>query len=193
MTDGVWMTKAELAIARRISVGSASRLIRQRRWERQPSDDGRTRVLVPWQWAKVSTSANTTDAGAARKTTTAASIECDRQPGLVQALREEIVRLRLEIGIAQSARHQAELKRDDERQAREAVEVALAEARRQAEHAHQAIEAMQKAQAFRTAEERAEQVTREAAAAQLRRLSEAMATRRSLGLWSRLLLAWRGE
>jgi hypothetical protein len=44
MTDGVWMTKAELAAARRISVGSADRLIRQRRWKRQPGDDGGTKV-----------------------------------------------------------------------------------------------------------------------------------------------------
>jgi hypothetical protein len=46
---GTWMSKAELAAARGISLASAGRLIRRHsNWRRQPSNDGNTiRVLVP--------------------------------------------------------------------------------------------------------------------------------------------------
>jgi hypothetical protein len=56
----VWMTKAELARVRRISVASADRLIRRQGWRRQPGNDGRVRVLVPPSWASKSQS-NPTD------------------------------------------------------------------------------------------------------------------------------------
>jgi hypothetical protein len=44
---GAWMTKTELARARRISIASVDRLIRRKGWRRQPGNDGRVRVLVP--------------------------------------------------------------------------------------------------------------------------------------------------
>src|SRR3954466_11064812 len=47
---GVWMTKAELAKVRRITPASADRLIRRQRWQKQPGNDGRARVLVPPDW-----------------------------------------------------------------------------------------------------------------------------------------------
>jgi hypothetical protein len=50
-TDGVWMTKAQLAAVRRISVASADRLIRRQGWRKHPGNDGRARVLVPPDWA----------------------------------------------------------------------------------------------------------------------------------------------
>src|SRR5690242_5961716 len=49
-TDGVWMTKAQLAAVRRISVASADRLIRRQGWRKHPGNDGRARVLVPPTW-----------------------------------------------------------------------------------------------------------------------------------------------
>ncbi len=193
MTNGVWMTKAELAAARRISVGSANRLIRQRRWERQPCDDGRTRVLVPRRWAEGGASSDPAVTAALIKSSSAATIGCEGRPGSVNALQEELIRLRAEIGTAQSSRRQAELERDEERQGRLAAERAVNEARQQAEQARQTAEALRKAKETPRAEDRAEQITREAASAQLRRLTEAMAARRSLGRWARLRLAWRGE
>jgi hypothetical protein len=45
--DGQWMTLAELALSRRISVPSAARLMRRRHWRRQPGNDGHIRVWVP--------------------------------------------------------------------------------------------------------------------------------------------------
>ena len=48
--DGRWLTKAELAQARRIDIASATRLIRRQGWRRQPGNDGRVRVLVPADW-----------------------------------------------------------------------------------------------------------------------------------------------
>jgi hypothetical protein len=50
--DGVWMTKAQLAALRRISVASADRLIRRQGWRKHPGNDGRARVLVPRTWAE---------------------------------------------------------------------------------------------------------------------------------------------
>jgi colicin import membrane protein len=51
-TDGIWMTKAQLAAVRRISVASADRLIRRQGWRKHPGNDGRARVLVPRIWAE---------------------------------------------------------------------------------------------------------------------------------------------
>jgi hypothetical protein len=195
MTSAVWMTKAEFAAARRISVGSANRLIRQRRWERQPCDDGRTRVLVPRRWAEDGLSSDTAVASALLQSGSKATTGCEgeRPSWGVGALQEELIRLRAEIETTQSGRRQAELERDEERQGRIAAERALSEARQQAEQAIETAEALRHAKGNLGAEERAEQITREAASAQLRRLTEAMAARRSLGLWARLRLAWRGD
>lgn len=193
MNDGVWMTKAELAALRGISIGTANRLIRQRRWERQPGDDGRTRVLVPRRWAEARVPGDTAAANALVEAGADAPAERGRLAETIGALQQEVLRLRVELETAQSERRQAELARAAEQQAREAAERALTEVRQQAEAAEQAAEALRQAKEHHAAEERAEQVTREAAAAQLRRLSEAMAARRSLGRWARLRLAWRGD
>jgi hypothetical protein len=48
--DGVWMTKREFAAARRITLGSADRMIRRHGWPRQRGNDGRARILVPDRW-----------------------------------------------------------------------------------------------------------------------------------------------
>ena len=49
-SSGTWMTKAELARARGITLGSADRLIRKQRWRRQPGNDGKVRALIPPGW-----------------------------------------------------------------------------------------------------------------------------------------------
>jgi len=193
MTDSVWMTKEELAAAHRISIGSANRLISHRRWKRQSGDDGRTRILVPRRWAKGRPSMDTAATDAPMKANSEVSTACDRGAGIVHVLREEVVSLRVELETEKSARRKAELERDQARLAQKTAEHALSETRQQAEQAIQTAEALRKAKESRAAEDRAEQVTREAAAAQLRHLTEAMAARRSLNLWGRLQLAWRGE
>jgi hypothetical protein len=45
--DGQWMTLAELAAARGVSKATAARLVRRKRWRRQPGNDGHVRVFVP--------------------------------------------------------------------------------------------------------------------------------------------------
>ena len=189
--DGIWMTKAELAAARGVSIETANRIIRRRRWERQSGVDGRTRILVPRHWSEAGSPAREHIARASG--TKNSEPAADRWPAVVAALQEEIAGLRAEIEAAQDARRQADLQRDEERRAREAAEHALDEAHRQAEAAARAAEGLRQAKENQTAEERAEEVSREVTAAQLRRLTEAMAARRSLGLWARLRLAWRGE
>jgi hypothetical protein len=64
---GVWMTKADLARVRRISVASADRLIRRQGWRKHPGKDGRARVLVPSDWA-TSRASGPTDAPRASPT-----------------------------------------------------------------------------------------------------------------------------
>jgi hypothetical protein len=44
---GQWMSVAELATKRRISEGSAARLVRRRKWQRRTDPDNVTRILVP--------------------------------------------------------------------------------------------------------------------------------------------------
>lgn len=122
-----------------------------------------------------------------------ATTACNGSPGIANAPQEELDQLRAELEAARSGHRQAELERDEERQGRIAAERALSEARREAEQALETAAALRKAKETAAAEERAEQITRDAAFAQLRRLAEAMAARRSLGRWARLRLAWRGE
>jgi len=51
-TDRVWLTKAQLAAVRKISLASADRLVRRQGWQKEPGRDGRARVLVPRAWAQ---------------------------------------------------------------------------------------------------------------------------------------------
>lgn len=44
---GQWMSVAELATKRRISEGSAARLVRRRKWQRRADPDNVMRILVP--------------------------------------------------------------------------------------------------------------------------------------------------
>ena len=193
IVDGVWMTKAELAALRRISSGSANRLIRRQRWARRRGNDGRTHVLVPKRWAEACAVSERTSASSAFELNPETDAEHDQLVATVSGLQAEVARLRAEAEAGQLARRQLETERDQERQGRELAECAAEDARHRAEEAIQAAQVLRKTRESRAAEDRAAQVTREAAAAQLRRLTEAMATRRSLGRWARLRAAWRGE
>lgn len=193
MADGLWMTKAELAALRRISSGSANRLIRGQRWARQRGNDGRTRVLVPKPWVEACADSERTSAMRGFKPNPESSTEHDRLAATLVALQAEVGQLRAEVAAAQLARGQAESARDQERHGREIAERAAEDTRQRADEALQAAQALQKAKGSRPAEDRAAQVTTEATAAQLRRLTEAMAARRSLSRWARLRAAWRGE
>jgi hypothetical protein len=51
-TDSVWLTKAQLAAVRKISLASAGRLVRRQGWQEEPGENGRARVLVPRAWAQ---------------------------------------------------------------------------------------------------------------------------------------------
>lgn len=193
MSENVWMTKAEFAAARQISLGSAHRLIRQRRWERHPGDDGRTRILVPRHWAEPRVPNDTAATSAQASPCLAETAGSETSSGDASALREEIARLRAALDTARSGRRAAEVARDQERQGRIAAEHALSDARQEAEQARETAATVGRARELAAAEERAEQITREAAFAQLRRLSEATAARRALTRWARLRLAWRGD
>ena len=48
----MWLTKAQLAAVRKISLASAGRLVRRQGWQKEPGKDGRARVLVPRAWAQ---------------------------------------------------------------------------------------------------------------------------------------------
>lgn len=51
-TDARWMSYAELAEARRITVSSAIRLVVRRGWRRQADNQGTMRALVPPKWSE---------------------------------------------------------------------------------------------------------------------------------------------
>jgi hypothetical protein len=63
--DTVLLTYAEIAAARRISVASATRLVRRRRWRRVTGNDGAVRVHVPTEWATKGTDSEDTPPGLA--------------------------------------------------------------------------------------------------------------------------------
>ena len=86
MADGVWMTKAELAALRRISSGSANRLIRGQRWARQRGNDGRTRVLVPKPWVEACANSEHTSAMRGLEPNPESSTEHDRLAATLGAL-----------------------------------------------------------------------------------------------------------
>jgi hypothetical protein len=52
------MTYAEIAAARGISALSAERLVRRRRWAKQPGNDGTVRVLIPADEARPASERN---------------------------------------------------------------------------------------------------------------------------------------
>jgi hypothetical protein len=51
-SDSVWMTKAQLAAIRRITIASADRLARRQGWQKEPGNGARARILVPTAWAE---------------------------------------------------------------------------------------------------------------------------------------------
>jgi chromosome segregation ATPase len=54
MSDGTWMTYAELAALRRINQASAFKLALRRRWRRQKNNTGQMTVFVPSAWSDTS-------------------------------------------------------------------------------------------------------------------------------------------
>ncbi len=142
-TDGVWLTKAQLAAVRRISVASADRLIRRQGWRKHPGNDGRARVLVPSDWA-ISRSFGPTDAQSGNPTDDRGAHPTDQAPDptdrprehptdnavgprditrAVSALEAAVSTLREQLAAANSRADQAE---EDRRQAEAARGAAIA-------------------------------------------------------------------
>lgn len=217
-TEGQWMTIAELAAMRGISMGSVTRLIRRQRWRRQADHQGHVRVLVPHgairraeqgrpeQGRTGSGRTGSGHAGNGAAGNGRAEQSCvdepagdlpDRHAAMVRDLRE-----RLEAAEQRAGR--AELRAREAEQARAAAEASAAAERERVAvliariEATLAVERRARAAAEATAREvvqldRAVQIAVQAEAAQLRQLRQAAAARRSLGRVERLLAAWRGD
>ena len=122
-TDGIWMTKAQLAAVRRISVASADRLIRRQGWRKHPGNDGRARVLVPADWAISRTSspmeappADPTDDQSERPAASVANpTDTESSPtditNAISALEAAVSTLREQLAAAMSRADQAEADR----------------------------------------------------------------------------------
>ena len=186
--DGQWMTVAELAALRRISKGSADRLARQRRWRRQPDQQGQLRLLVPHDaFQSAGQMLAEAPSGGHR----------DRQATVSRASQERVK-------AAEQRAERAEKRAREAEQARLAAEAAASRERDRAAmllaRTEAALAAERKARA--AAEEaaqnivpmdRAVQIAIEVAAAQLRQLHQAETARRARGLLARLWAAWRGD
>jgi len=99
--DGRWMTLAELADVRRISKASAARLMRRRRWRRQPGNDGQIRVWVPTE----------ADKPADSRPDAVADIRADVME-VIRPLQDAIGALRLQLDEANARAAKADLRAD---------------------------------------------------------------------------------
>ena len=154
----VWMTKAELARVRRISVASADRLIRRQRWRRQPGNDGRVRVLVPPLWATAPKS-DPTDSEPADPTDmldnpTNTSRAINALEGAVSTLREQLATAYAQVEAERARADRAEQGRDGERARADGLRGRLTTMQEQLADAHASLQA---AESAGTRAERAEQ------------------------------------
>jgi hypothetical protein len=120
-----WMTYAELAEARGISVASATRMAFRRKWKRQPGNDGTARVAVPIGEEKRTHGTREADQdgktdGIALAAVAALRAELEREHGRVDALQADLVtekqaRARAEgmAGAAVTRAERAEHERDE--------------------------------------------------------------------------------
>jgi hypothetical protein len=189
--DTVWLTYAELGIARGTNAAAAKRLAMRRRWRRQAGNDGTTRVSVPVSevrhW-KGDTSAHTrVDAGVNTGDDT------EVNTSVIKALEAAVASLTDRSTAAETRADRAEIRAESvEKRANEA-ERALSEERRRADRlelTHDRLETERDA-----AEARSTQAVADAQAAQqaAEELRQAEAARRGQGRWARLRVAWRGE
>jgi hypothetical protein len=143
------MSYTELAEARRITTSSAIRLVLRRGWRRQQDNQGMMRALVPPKWSEP------VSALSERAETAERAAQTERE----RANRAEVAR-RAEYSRADLLRERIDALRAALAEAAAAVEVAR----------HEAMEAMQTAEALRQAD----------------------AKWRSLGTFARVREAWRG-
>jgi hypothetical protein len=87
----------ELADARLISVASAARLMRRRRWRRQPGNDGHIRVFVPAGEQEPKTDARTDDRADVRP-----EVRAERWPDIIADISEVIGPLQDAIGVLEA-------------------------------------------------------------------------------------------
>jgi len=193
--DSEWMTYAQLAEARGISLRAAVRMTQRQRLRRQPGNDGKVRVLVPRDMLKPSHRASQDDgrdvlrppgqddAGDAqdvlRTAIDALKGENAALKGQVEMQTSAIADLRIDLDQARTeaiaARRAADRLRDERDDAEARAKAGLAETG----------EALQQLQAAQVAQAAAEE-----AAAALRRAADA---RRVRGRWARLRAAWGGR
>lgn len=186
--EGVWLTKAELAQRRAISVASATKLIRRSGWRRQPGNDGRIRVLVPWDHA-----------GTSREDSEPPTDHVPGTEGRDSSAAFETALTAIE------AAHAAELaairaQADASEQGRIAVQeladramAQLADAGERADRADARADRLERDLSSALAV--ADRARADASKAQDRadELTRAEEARRGQGRWARLRVAWRGE
>ena len=169
--DSRWMSYTELAEARRITTSSAIRLVLRRGWRRQQDNQGMMRALVPPKWSEPAPGRNIDAAAhfaetieALEASVSALSERAETAERAAQTERERANR-------AEVARRAEYSRADLLRERIDALRAALAEAAAAVEVArHEAMEAMQTAEALRRAD----------------------AKWRSLGTFARVREAWRG-
>jgi hypothetical protein len=147
----VWMTKAELARVRRISVASADRLIRRQGWRKERGNDGRARVLVPMTWTQKRYAdptdksdgplADPTDVRRINPTDNVRIISVLEAE--VAAVREDLARERDRADRAEQDRHHAEARADRAEQRTDRAEADREAERARADTLRDRVDAMQ--------------------------------------------------
>jgi hypothetical protein len=211
MSDGTWMTYAELAALRRINQASAFKLALRRRWRRQKNNTGQMTVFVPSAWSDTSLD----DAHDMSRRTEAFRGDPTDLTRAISALEAAVSALRDQLAAANGRADRAEAGREAERERANDLagrladaQAELAAAQSQAEAATaRAMAAMQadlaKAEAegdaltIETAELTAQVKAAKAEAREAQdraeELQRADATRRGRGRLARLRAAWRGS
>jgi hypothetical protein len=164
-----WMTYAELGKVREISTASATRLSFRRKWRRQGGNDGVVRVAVPLHEAKPHSDKTPDDGDDDRGyiIRTVSTLEV-----AVSTLREQLERERGRTDRAEERAGKAEEGREVERKRANQAEAETGTLRLQLEQARrEAQDAISAAEALRQAD----------------------AARRRQGVLARVVAAWRGE
>jgi hypothetical protein len=165
VSEGRWLTYAELAQLRGIDRASAFKLVLRHKWRRQKNNQGQVIALVPSDFSDQRDASRDNGYDASHAFETALAAIRETHAGEVQALREQLEMVKAQADLSRDAVLRAETTIAGERQQVEALRERLDAANAEARDALQAAD-------------------------DLRRRESAWWQQ---GRWARLRAAWRGE
>ena len=188
VSDGRWLTYAELAQLRGIDRASAFKLALRHKWSRQKNNKGQVTALVPLDFTSQEDESQDNGYDASYRVSFDAALTAmrDAHAGEVAALRSQMDAAKAE---ADMSRDRADRTLTQLAEAHSERAAALARAERaEALVANLETEIASKEEAAAQARSEAEEARR--VGDELRRADEA---RKARGLWQRMPMAWEGE